>query len=97
MKPIKTIDNVCLGYFTLNGERYKIVTFEEVFRDNIAANRVIVCIQSLSGVACFGVADSDKADALNEAVNDALHELEDAGVKCDIGSETISKMLKRID
>ncbi|QHJ77541.1 MAG: hypothetical protein [Caudoviricetes sp.] len=97
MEPIKTIDNVCVGYFTLNGERHKIVTFEEVLYDSLAVNRVTVCIKSPSGYAFFGVANSDKANALSEAINDALYELKVAGVKCDIDSETISKTLKRID
>lgn len=97
MKPIKTIDNVCVGYFTLNGERHKIVTFEEVLHDSLAVNRVTVCIKSPSGYAFFGVANSDKANALSEAINDALYELKVAGVKCDIDSKTISKTLKRID
>lgn len=97
MKPIKSIDNVSLGYFTLNGERYKIVTFEEVLRDSLAVNRVTVCIKSPSGYAFFGVANSGKANALTEAINDALYELKVAGVKCDIDSKTIAETLERID
>lgn len=97
MEPLKTIDNVCVGSFTLDGERYELVTFEEVLRDSLAVNRVTVCIKSPSGYAFFGVANSDKANALTEAINDALYELKVAGVKCDIDSKTIAETLERID
>lgn len=97
MKPIKTIGDVCLGYFTLNGARYKIVTYETIFNNEPAYNSVTVCIVSPEGQGYYGGADANKTNAVEAAIDRALQIMHFAGVKCDIDSETISKTLDRID
>lgn len=97
MEPIKTIGDVCLGYFTLNGERYKIVTYETIIGSNSVGNLVTVCIISPEGQGHYGNATTNETNTVETAIDRALQVMQFVGVKCDIDSKTILKTLKQIN
>lgn len=97
MKPIKTIDDIRLGYFTLNGERYKIVTYETIINSNSVGNLVTVCIISPEGRGHYGNATTNEPNTVETAIDRALQVMQFVGVECDIDSKTILKTLERIE
>ena len=87
-------ENLPEGYFTIDGEKYCLITFGDRHGDNDKVITVYIVAPD-KRVVSSGEASGD--NKLETAINHALYKLEATGVKCGMNANTLLKSLEKIE
>lgn len=88
-------ENLPDGYFTIDGERYRLIAVDGKYDGNNDKVSTVYIIAPDHKVVSSGEASGD--NKLEIAINRALHELEATGVKCGMNANTLLKSLEKIE
>lgn len=87
-------ENLPEGYFLIDSEKYRLITFGDRHGDN---DKVITVYIVAPDCRVVSSGEASGNNMLETAINRALHKLEATGVKCGMNANTLLKSLEKIE